>query len=119
MRPNLKTVSRSALAFSIATLLTAVPAYLLVAPKAIASDQGRSETVEFADLDTATPSGTQALYVRIHAAAQRVCDERDSQIARACTEIAEHRAIEQLSLPLLATYESRTRLQRSPLADSR
>ena len=114
MHPALNTVGRSVLAFSIATALTLVPAYLLVTPKAIARDQVRSETVTFADLDTRTPSGTQALYVRIHAAAQRVCDESDPWSARACTEIAEHRATEQLGLPLLTAYASRTRFQRSP-----
>jgi UrcA family protein len=88
----------------------------LVASQAFAQAiQMRSETVNFADLNTDTPSGVAALYGRIHAAAQRVCavsGERELarvRIATQCAAKAEAAAIDKLDLPkLTALYREKT-----------
>jgi len=109
MNTSSKSVWRTALAYSTAILLACV----LVASLARADSQVRSETVSFEDLDAGTPAGVQALYARIHAAAQRVCSEPDTRGAEACVTLSERRAIQQLNLPLLTAY-----YQRSALADA-
>jgi UrcA family protein len=68
----------------------------------------RMEDVKFQDLNLDNAAGVDALYKRIHAAAQRVCAvhgaTRDSRAASAsvkCTKDAEARAIEKINLPAL------------------
>ena len=108
MDSNLKTLRRSALAFSAATLLAGA----LAASSALADDVLRSETVRFADLDAGTLAGVQALYGRIHAAALRVCFGPNPRGARVCASLSERRAIEQLNLPLLTAYYQQGRRRR-------
>jgi UrcA family protein len=97
----MKTANR--LVFSTAMLLASV----WVVPGAFAQEQVRSETVKFYDLKLDTPASVQALYSRIHAAAQRVCGDPDPVIrlaAIACAGRAEARAIQSLNLPQLTAY---------------
>ena len=69
----------------------------------------RMEHVKFQDLNLDTAAGVDALYKRIHAAAQRVCafpaqEYLGSFAGRAstkCTKDAEARAIEKINLPAL------------------
>jgi UrcA family protein len=69
----------------------------------------RIEHVKFQDLNLDTVAGVDALYKRIHAAAQRVCAvsgpvELVFYVSRAsakCTKDAEARAIEKINLPAL------------------
>jgi UrcA family protein len=118
MSSNVMTVSRIPLALTAAMLLTFVGV-----STAHANEQVRSETVKFADLNMGTPSGVQALYDRIHAAAKRVCSDGDpfQQIAaNACARKAEARAIEKVSLPqLTAFYQAKTSGQKPPLIATR
>jgi UrcA family protein len=69
MKSNVKTVNRSILGYAAAMALACV----LVTSNAYAGDDVHSQTVKFADLNLSTPAGVEALYRRIHAAAQRVC----------------------------------------------
>lgn len=48
-----------------------------MAATALADDGVRTETVKFQDLNTDTAAGVQALYGRIHSAAQRVCSQSE------------------------------------------
>jgi UrcA family protein len=86
-------------------------------------DQVRSESVKFSDLNVDSPSGVQALYERIHAAAKRVCDDSDPlqhMAATACARKAEARAIGKLDLPqLTAFYQTKTSGQSQPLIANR
>jgi UrcA family protein len=90
---------------------TAWLACVLVAFSAHASDDVRSETVKFADLDVGTPAGVEALYGRIHAAARRVCEQPAGELAGAsrCITKAESQAIGKVNSPLLtAFYQQKT-----------
>ena len=90
---------------------TAWLACMLVAFSAHASDDVRSETVKFADLDVGTPAGVEALYGRIHAAARRVCEQPAGELAGAsrCITKAESQAIGKVNSPLLtAFYQQKT-----------
>ena len=106
MNSNVKTDKRSMLGYATATWLVCV----LVAFNAHAGD-ARSETVKFADLNLDTPSGAEALYRRIHAAAWRVCEQPAGELAaaRACMTKAESQAIGKVQAPLLtAFYQKKT-----------
>ena len=118
MNSNVKTLSRIPLVLTAAMLL----AFAGVST-AHANEQVRSETVKFGDLNVGTPSGVQALYDRIHAAAKRVCSEGDPRqwtAANACARKAEARAVEKLSLPqLTAYYQMKTGGPTQPLIATR
>ena len=97
-------INRVVLAFSAAMLLACE-----VAASAYADDQVvRSQTVKFQDLNVDTPAGVEALYGRIHAAAQRVCSETGDPIqqiaAASCAKKAEANAIGNLGLIQLTAY---------------
>lgn len=95
-------INRVVLAFSAAMLLTCE-----VAASVYADNQVRTQTVRFQDLNVETPAGVQALYGRIHAAAERVCSESDPsrQIAAdACAKRAEAEAVGNLGLIQLTAY---------------
>jgi UrcA family protein len=116
MSSNVKT--RIPLAFAAAILLATG-----VASTAHGNDQVRSEAVKFSDLNVDSPSGVQALYDRIHAAAKRVCSDSDPLqhlAASACARKAEARAIGKLGLPqLTAFYQTKTSGQSQPLIANR
>ncbi len=102
MSSNVKTLSRVPLAIATAIVLLGA-----VVSTANADEQVRAQTVKFGDLNVDTPSGAQALYTRIHWAAQRVCSDTDplQQLAAgACARKAEARAIEKLGLPQLTAF---------------
>ena len=90
-------------------------ACVLVAFNAHAGDV-RSETVKFADLNLGTPSGVQALYKRIHEAAERVCEQPpgQSQAVKACAAKAESDAISKVNVPLLTAFYQGKTGQRMP-----
>jgi UrcA family protein len=104
MNSSVKTINKAFLAYSTAMLLSCV----LVASSAFAADQVRSETVKFQDLNVATPAGAEALYVRIHSAAKRVCSQPGDMwqiyLASTCIKDAEARAIQKVNLPMLTAY---------------
>jgi UrcA family protein len=107
MNSNVKTDNRSILGYTSAMLLACV----LVAFNAHAGDQGRSETVKFADLNLSTQAGVEALYKRINAAAWRVCRQPagEQAAARTCERKAESDAIGKVNAPLLtAFYQQKT-----------
>jgi UrcA family protein len=72
--------------------------------------QVRMEDIMFQDLNLTSTAGVDALYQRIHAAAQRVCavsgqTELGAASASAtCTKDAEARAIEKINLPALTAF---------------
>ena len=119
MNSNIKTASRAPLAVSLAVMIACV----FGASSAFADNPLRVETVNFRDLNVATPAGVEALYRRIQAAADRVCRERDrmeQQRAIACAKKAEAQAVEDLSLPLLTAYHrAKTGRSTQPLSASR
>jgi UrcA family protein len=101
MNSNIKT--RISHALATAMLLTCVWGV----SSAFADEQVRSERVKFQDLNVTTPEGVQALYGRIHAAANRVCFESDPVLRGAqgaCARKAEANAIEKLNLSQLTAY---------------
>ena len=103
MNANIKTNGRALLALSTVMLLAGD----LVASNASGDEQVRIETVKFQDLNVDTMPGAEALYGRIHLAANRVCSQagRMQQArASACAEKAEGQAVGALNLPLLTTY---------------
>jgi UrcA family protein len=56
-----------------------------------------------------TSAGAEALYVRIHAAAKRVCTQLSNDVwasnrMRPCITSAEAKAIEKVNLPALTAY---------------
>ena len=107
MNSNVKADSRTILGCVAAIWL----ACMLVASNARADEDARSETVKFADLDVSTQAGVEALYRRIHAAAQRVCVQPPGEQAAIwwCVRKAESAAIGKLNLPLLtAFYQKKT-----------
>jgi UrcA family protein len=106
MNSKVKTDNRSIRTYTVASWL----ACALIASNAHAGDV-RSETVKFADLNLSSPSGVEALYLRIHAAAGRVCWQPSGAGAstRACVTKAESEAISKVNVPLLtAFYQHRT-----------
>ena len=112
MTSNVNSESRRFPAIATAILL----ACTLAGFNASADEQVPSKTVKFQDLSVDTPAGAQALYVRIHAAANRVCYANGDWLwvyDRACTEKAEAQAIQHLNLPLLTAYY-RTRTASHP-----
>lgn len=118
MSSNVTALSRVSVAFATAMLL----AFVAVS-NAQADEQVRSETVKFGDLNVGSPSGVEALYKRIHGAAQRVCFD-DSMLvrsaSRACARKAEAAAIEKVNLPqLTAYYQKKTGGQIQPLIATR
>ena len=106
MNSNVKSDKRSivgATAMGLACVLLAFNAY--------AGDDVRSETVKFADLNLGTPSGVEALYGRIHAAARRVCQQPAGELAatRGCNAKAESEAVGKVNVPsLTAFYQQKT-----------
>ena len=74
----------------------------------------RIEHVKFQDLNLDTAAGVDALYKRIHAAAQRVCAVSgpielvfyNSRASAKCTKDAEARAIEKINLPALTALNT-------------
>ena len=106
MKSNIKSDNRTILGYAMAMCLACV----LVAFNAHASDQPRSETVKFADLNLSTPAGVEALYARIHRAALHVCNEPgELAITVACMKDTESRAIGKVNAPLLtAFYQKKT-----------
>jgi UrcA family protein len=72
--------------------------------------QVRMEDILFQDLNLSTTAGVDALYQRIHAAAQRVCAvSGEAKLGAAsasakCTKDAEARAIETINLPALTAF---------------
>jgi UrcA family protein len=72
----------------------------------------RTENVKFQDLNLYSAAGVDALYKRIHAAAQCVCAVSgppelaafDGRASAKCTKDAEARAIEKIDLPALTAF---------------
>jgi UrcA family protein len=108
MNSNVQSTNRAFLVYSAAMLLACV----LVGSRASADEQVRAETVKFQDLNVNTPAGAEALYVRIHTAAKRVCSQPGQWMpgsVSACVRNAEATAIGKLDLPLLtAFYRAKT-----------
>ena len=102
MNSKVKTENRRFHGYKLAIWL----ACALVAANAHAEDV-RSETVKFADLNLGSPSDVEALYLRIHAAARRVCWQVSGAFAadtRACVTKAESEAISKVNVPLLTSF---------------
>jgi UrcA family protein len=102
MNANVQTINRTFLAYAAALLLASV----LVVSTASAGEQSRSETVKFQDLNVSTSAGAEALYNRIHAAAQRVCTQpgERQRVVIGCVKKAESTAIGKVNQPLLTDY---------------
>jgi UrcA family protein len=102
MNSNVQTFNKAFLASAAALLLASV----LVVSTASAGEQSRSETVKFQDLDVSTSVGAEALYNRIHAAANRVCAQPGAwqPTVIACVKKAEATAIGKVNQPLLTAY---------------
>jgi UrcA family protein len=70
----------------------------------------RTEDIKFQDLNLETMAGVEALYQRIHSAAQRVCvDSGEPKLVAApesekCTKGAAARAIKEINLPALTVF---------------
>jgi UrcA family protein len=106
MNSNVKTKNRSTHTYTVAMWL----ACALVACNVQAGDV-RTETVKFSDLNLSSPSGVEALYLRIHAAARRVCSQPAGEWTsdQACVRKAEGEAIGKVNVPLLtALYQHKT-----------
>ena len=118
MKSNVKTIDRPILAYAAAMWLACV----LVGSNAHAGDDARSETVKFSDLNLSSPEGVEALYGRIHAAAQRVCAQPagdEAGIGR-CMRKTEAEAIGKVNVPLLtAFYQKKTGSQPQTITASR
>ena len=75
-------------------------------------DEVRREDVKFQDLNLDNAAGVDALYKRIHAAAQRVCANSgpvelvffDRLASAKCTRDAEARAIKEIDRPALTVF---------------
>ena len=117
MNSRVKTENRNTRVYTIALWL----ACALVAVNAHAGDV-RSETIKFADLNLGSPSGVEALYLRIHAAARRVCSQPTGEWTsdRSCVAKAESEAISKVNVPLLtAFYQHKTGTQPQAIIASR
>jgi UrcA family protein len=72
--------------------------------------QVRTEDIKFQDLNLTTTAGVEALYQRVHSAAQRVCadsgqyDLGAASTSMKCTKDAEARAIKEINLPALTLF---------------
>jgi len=69
----------------------------------------RTEDILFQDLNLTTTAGVDALYRRIHSAAERVCtDSGQSNLAESasakCTKDSLARAIKEINLPALTAF---------------
>jgi UrcA family protein len=98
MHSSLQTIAHSTAALLVCVLLVS---------NALAAEPARSETIKFDDLNVNTSAGAEALYNRVHSAAQRVCAQNDPIMrpaAMPCARRAEAKAIEKLNLPLLTAY---------------
>ncbi len=103
MSSNHQIINNPFVAYCAAVLLASV----LAVPNALADEQLRTETVKFQDLNVGTPAGVEALYRRIHSAAERVCSQSDPVMRAAvgsCARTAEAKAIEKVNQPLLTAY---------------
>jgi len=117
MNSNVKSGNRSIVAATAMCL-----ACVFVAFNAYAGDDARSESVKFADLNLGAPAGVEALYGRIHAAAQRVCDQPAGELdgVRRCVRKAESQAIGKVNNPLLtAFYQKKTGSQPQTITANR
>ena len=91
----------------VAVLLGSVSA---VATAGNASDEVPQRTVQYSDLNLASPSGVTVLYQRIRAAARAVCEPlifSDLQWraeGQHCTHEALQRAVYEVNAPLLTGY---------------
>src|SRR5215475_7143083 len=105
MNPNVKSDNRTTVGVTAMWL-----ACVLVAFNAQAGDV-RSETVKFADLNLGAAGAAATLYGRIHAAAQRVCEQPGgkAEAVRRCTRKAESDAIGRVNnSQLTAFYQKKT-----------
>ena len=93
--------------------LAGAAAMLLAVASAFAGEpdgQVRTEDIMFQDLNLATTAGVDALYKRVHSAAQRVCAVSAEPALGAasalekCSKDAEARAIEKINLPALTAF---------------
>jgi len=122
MSGNIKANSRALLILSTGMLLATSAS---ITSMASADEQLRTETILFQDLNVQTPAGAQALYRRIHAAANRVCsissDNRFDQLGAArCAQNSAAKVVEQLNLPALTAYYNKiTGGKRPPLVVKR
>jgi len=117
MNSNAKAVDRGTAGYAAAMWLACV----LIACNAHAGDV-HSETVKFADLNLSTQGGVETLYVRIHAAALRVCAQPAGEQAAVggCMTKAESSAIGQVNIPALtAFYEKKTGTQPQTITANR
>ena len=98
---------------SVAGAAAVLLACVFVVSSAFAGDpdgQLRTENVKFQDLNLANPAGADALYTRIHSAAERVCAVSGepklgaASASRKCTEEAVTRTIEKLDLATLTAF---------------
>jgi UrcA family protein len=69
----------------------------------------RTEDILFQDLNLTTTAGVDALYRRVHSAAERVCtDSGQSNVAASasakCTKDSLARAIKEINLPALTAF---------------
>jgi len=118
MNSNVKSGNRTIRGY--ATVMTL--ACVFAAFNVQASDDARAETVKFVDLNLDTPAGVEALYGRIHAAAQRVCQQPAGELAavRGCMKKAESDAIGKVNSPLLtAFYQKKTGSQPQTITANR
>jgi UrcA family protein len=107
MNSRVKTHNGSFLACSTAMLLICV----LVGSNAFAAEQGRSETVKFADLKVDTSAGVAELYRRINSAARRVClyeatDVQSARIWQNCVRPTVDAAVAKVNNPLLTALHT-------------
>jgi UrcA family protein len=114
MNTYAKTDSR---VFGIGSFIMVAASILLLAQgaSAVAEDSEVSmAVVKFQDLDVNTPAGTEALYWRIHRAANRVCGVEEGSLLpvwprKRCALEAEARAVGQLNIArLTAFYQAKT-----------
>ncbi len=97
---------------SVAGAAAMLLACVFAAPSASAAgpnDQARTVNVNYQDLNLDTNAGVEALYRRIHSAAQRVCavsgqTELGASAEAKCSKEAEAQAVEQINLPALTAF---------------
>jgi UrcA family protein len=83
----------------------------------------RSVVVKFQDLNLGTPAGAAALYGRIHAAAQNVCESVDQTLVnfapdKRCVRETEANTIAKVNSPALTAYYQRKTGQTPVLASN-
>ena len=98
---------------SLITLVTAatLAAGAFTTAQADTSNEFRTETVRFADLDTSHAEGAARLYKRTRFAAERVCRNLDPARAsslmapyQACVQLALSNAIAEIDQPAVSAY---------------